>query len=65
MGVAALLHILTFLFTHWSTRFKAFVGCVRTTSINDAELVLVVPEKFQGSMEIVKLERRTLVSSGL
>jgi hypothetical protein len=30
-------------------------------SIEDAEYVLVIPDKFAGSQEIVKLERRTLV----
>ncbi len=61
MGVSALLHILAFLATHWSTRLAAAVSASTTTRLHDADKVLVVPEKFNGSMEIVKLERRVLV----
>jgi manganese-transporting P-type ATPase len=61
MGGAALLHVLAFLFTQWSIRFKAHAGYKRATGIENADAVLVVPEKFQGSMEITRMERRTLV----
>lgn len=39
----------------------AFVAYKQAGVIDDADCVLVKPEKFQGSMEIVKVERRTLV----
>ena len=62
LGGAGLLHILAFLFTHWSTRFRAAVSCTRCKSLEDADLVLAMPEHAHaGGMEMVALERRTLV----
>ena len=61
MGGIAVLHILTHLFTHWSIRFKAFVSTAVVTSIDDAELVLVVPVKFNGSIELAPLDRKPVV----
>ncbi len=61
MGACALLHVLTFLFTHWSTRVAALVSCSKPRTLSKADKVLVVPDKFNGNMEIVSIERRTLV----
>jgi hypothetical protein len=37
------------------------VACCRARSLAAADKVLVVPEKFNGAAEVIKLERRTLV----
>lgn len=63
MGLLAVLHMLAFLFTHWSVGFKAFVSCSRASTLEDADMMLVVPVKFAGSMELVPLERRVVVSA--
>lgn len=65
LGVCALLHVLTFLFTHWSTRVAAGVSCSKPRSLAGADKVLVIPEKFNGAMEICRLERRILVGAGV
>ncbi|EFJ41014.1 hypothetical protein VOLCADRAFT_107850 [Volvox carteri f. nagariensis] len=64
LGVAALLNILAHLFTHWSIRFRAFVSTSNVSDIDDAEVVLVVPVRFNGSTELVPLDRK-YVKEGL
>lgn len=61
LGICGILHVLAFLFTHWSVKFKAFVCCARVKDLDDAETVLVLPVKFAGTPELVRLERRVLV----
>ncbi|GIL88698.1 hypothetical protein Vretimale_17282 [Volvox reticuliferus] len=64
LGIAALLHMLTHLFTHWSIRFRAFASTSNVSDIDDAEVVLVVPVRFNGCTELVPLDRRS-VKEGL
>ncbi|GFR45826.1 hypothetical protein Agub_g7190, partial [Astrephomene gubernaculifera] len=61
-GIAgvALLNILAHLFTHWSIRFRALVSTANVSDLDDAEVVLVVPVRFNGSTELVPLDRRSL-----
>ncbi len=63
LGVAGVLNVLTHLFTHWSMRFRAFATTASVRDLDDAELVLVVPVKFNGKTELVPLERRAVVGS--
>ncbi|GLC43701.1 hypothetical protein PLESTB_000409700 [Pleodorina starrii] len=64
MAVAALLNMLAHLFTHWSIQFRAFVSTANVSDLDDAEVVLVVPVRFNGSTELVPLDRR-YVKDGL
>lgn len=61
MAGAAVLNILTHLFTHWSIRFRAYASTAAIADIDDGECVLVVPVKFNGSTELVPLDRRIVV----
>lgn len=63
LGGAALLHVLALLASEWSTRFKAAVRFLKARSLAAADWVMVVPEKFAGSQELVQLDRRTLVGA--
>jgi hypothetical protein len=62
IAAVALLNILVHLFTHWSIRFRAFASTSNLTDLDDAEVVLVVPVRFNGSTELVPLERKYVVS---
>uniref|UniRef100_A0A383WJ86 Cation-transporting ATPase n=1 Tax=Tetradesmus obliquus TaxID=3088 RepID=A0A383WJ86_TETOB len=56
--VVAVLHVLSFLFTHWLVSFNALVNYKRVQKLNDAEYIQVVPHKFSGNADIVPLEFR-------
>ncbi|KAG2488279.1 hypothetical protein HYH03_013129 [Edaphochlamys debaryana] len=64
LGVCALLNILVHLFTHWSISFRAAVSTADVSDLDDAEVVLVVPVRFNGKKELVPLDRRP-VKEGL
>lgn len=63
LGMAGVLNVLTHLFTHWSMRFRALATTASVKDLDDAELVLVVPVKFNGKTELVPLERRAVVGA--
>lgn len=59
-----IVHILTELFTYWSINFKCLALCARVKEIRKAEVVKVVPIKFSGHTEIVRLKRKRLGGYG-
>ena len=61
LGACALLHILTFLFVHWSIGFRVFMTYSPARSLQDATTAKAVPLNFLGKTELVPLERRTYV----
>lgn len=64
LGAAAVLHVLTFLFTHWNTSVQAAVTCKRAYSLAAATQVQVIPDKFHGASEIVPIYKKLLVRDG-
>ncbi|KXZ52689.1 hypothetical protein GPECTOR_9g735 [Gonium pectorale] len=60
MAVVSLLNILVHLFTHWSIRFRTLVSTADVADVDEAEVVLVVPVKFNGTRELVPLDRRNV-----
>lgn len=60
LGAAGLLHILAFLFSHWSMGVRVLVGYFTTLDLNTATAIKVVPAKFAGGTEIVPLTKRLI-----
>jgi hypothetical protein len=63
LGASGLLQVLALLCSEWSTRFKAAARFTGARHLDEADWVLVVPERLAGSMELAPLERRVLVSA--
>lgn len=57
--------MLAHLFTHWNIRFRAFASTCNVCDMDDAEVVLVMPVRFNGSTELVPLDRRYVVCISL
>lgn len=50
-------HALSFLVTRWSINARALITCLSAKSIDDAQVIRVIPHEHRGEGELVKLER--------